>query len=211
MLWQETYDRDRYSLYHGDSLVKKHYDERYMAYERMLRAGVRHIGMGVLSGLAPWREDWAQLIRHEEYLFQEYGVRPAILGTPRVKTAAGAIVADTRYQPTDEEFTFAIAVHTLFAPEAVPWVNTREPWDLCVTLAQGGSLFTFDCSTTPGGYTQQIKSYQFPTYSYPVPTFGQKLEKKGLRVAMQWTFDESGGIKESHVAGNCSAASTLTN
>lgn len=75
VLWQETYNRRLHETYHAGSRVKVDYDYRYSAYARMLRAGVRHIGMGVLSGLAPWREDWAALIQHEEELYQEFGVR----------------------------------------------------------------------------------------------------------------------------------------
>lgn len=193
--WQETYDRERYAVYHARGGLKADYDYRYNAYARMLRAGIQHIGMGILLGLAPWREDWRALIQHEDRILDEFGVRPAILGTARLKPAAGAKVQRTTFLPTDDEFVYAIAVHALFSPQTVPWVSTREPWELCVRLAQGGCLFTFDCSTTPGGYTQQRPSYQFPTHSFPADIFGLELEEHGLRPTFEWRFGQHGGLQ----------------
>ena len=55
VLWQETYDRDRYSVLHPGKTKKANFAYRLDAYERMLAAGVEHVGIGVLSGLADWQ------------------------------------------------------------------------------------------------------------------------------------------------------------
>ncbi len=193
--WQETYDREHYSLYHASGGQKFDYDYRYEAYERMLRAGIQHIGIGILFGLAPWREDFQSLMAHEVKLYDQFGLWPAILGTARLKPALGALVKQTEFLPTDKELIFAIAAHALFAPQITPWVSTREPWELCVKLAQGGCLFTFDCSTTPGGYSQQIQSYQFPTYDFPHCVYAKKIEKHELKPTFNWRFGPRGGIQ----------------
>lgn len=190
VLWQETYNKDRYRELHPARTPKANYERRIMAYERMIQGGVTNIGLGVLSGLAPWRADWLFLMAHEQYLHETYGVYPAILGVPRLKPANGALVKTTAYIPTDEEYLLAIAVHNLFFPLTVPFVNTRERWALCVEAARGGgAIFTFNCSTIPGGYTQGTKGYQFPTGDFPASEYMPKLRSEGLSPVVKWTFE----------------------
>lgn len=193
--WQETYDRERYSVYHPNGGQKIDYGYRYGAYERMLKAGIKHIGIGVLFGLAPWRKDFQSLLEHEVKLHDQFGRWPAILGTARLKPALGALVKQTEFLPTDKEFVFAVMAHTLFAPQTAPWISTRESWELCVKLAQGGCLFTFDCSTTPGGYSQKIQSCQFPTNDFPASTYMQEIEKHELEPIFNWQFRSHGGLR----------------
>jgi len=195
--WQETYNRNCYAAYHAAEGNKRDYDYRYNAYERMLWAGIHHIGVGILFGLAPWREDFKALLRHETELYRRFGIWPAILGTARLKPARGAMIKHTEFVPNDEELVCAIAVHTLFAPHIVPWVSTRESWDLCVKLAQGGCLFTFDCSTTPGGYSHETKSYQFPTHDFPASVYSKEIERHGLKTVFDWAFGHRGGLESS--------------
>jgi 2-iminoacetate synthase len=190
VLWQETYDRERYRELHPVRTAKAKFEGRLTAYERMIQGGIRNIGLGVLSGLAPWRTDWLALMVHEQYLYQTYGIDTAILGVPRLKPAQGALLQFTPYTPNDQEYLLAIAVHNLFSPVTVPFVNTREPWTLCTEAARGGgAIFTFNCSTIPGGYTQGTRGYQFPTGDFPASEYVPKLRSEGLPPVMKWTFD----------------------
>jgi len=192
VLWQETYDRNRYREVHPGSTKKTNFEYRVDAYERMIAAGIPHIGMGVLSGLAHWKNDWTMLMNHESYLRREYGINTAILGIPRLKPAVGAVLQYSDFTPTDQEFVVALALHNIYSPYSRPFVNTREEWDLCVRLAQGGGcLFTFNCSTVPGGYSLGKHGYQFPTYSYDAPAFSEGLHKQDLYAVFQWAFDRS--------------------
>ena len=75
VLWQETYDKSRYAVLHPGKTKKASFEYRLDAYEHMLAAGIEHVGIGVLSGLADWKRDWAMLMLHEEYL-QQYGGAP---------------------------------------------------------------------------------------------------------------------------------------
>ena len=163
---------------------------RLDAPERMIAGGLRRIGLGVLSGLAPWREDWAMLMRHEAYLAAECGVQSAVLGIPRHKPAPGAPLRATEHAPTDAEFLGAVALHSLYSPATRPFVSTRESWELCVALAAGGGcLFTFNCSTTPGGYSLGGDGVQFPVNSYDVDRFAPAQTAQGLRPEFRWGFD----------------------
>jgi 2-iminoacetate synthase len=187
VLWQETYDRSRYAMVHPGKTKKARFEYRLDAYERMLAAGVAHVGIGVLSGLSDWRQDWAMLMLHEEYLHRRYARGPTILGIPRLKRASEAPFQESPFIPTRQEFLVMVALHNLFAPSTAAFVSTREDWDLCVELAQGGGcLFTLNCSTTPGGYSLHHAGCQFAAHSYDAPVYSEKLKSEGLTPVFTW-------------------------
>ncbi len=156
----------------------------------MIIGGIEKVGMGILSGLAPWRKDWLLLMGHEEYIFETYGIRPSVLGVPRLKPADGAIIKETPFIPNDNEFLYAIALHNIYSPSTLPFVNTRETWDLCLTIAKGGGcLFTFNCSTIPGGYTSKSAEYQFPAFDFDIDNFNESAKNSGLMPTLNWNFD----------------------
>jgi len=187
VLWQETYDRSQYKALHPGQSKKTNFNYRLDAYERMLAAGIEHVGIGILSGLADWKRDWAMLMLHEEYLQRHYEKGATILGTPRLKNAPGASWQKTEFIPTRKEFIATIALHNIFSPTTLPFVSTRENWDVCIELAQGGGcLFTLNCSTTPGGYSLQHGGCQFTTSSYDAPIYSGKLKSEGLDPVFRW-------------------------
>jgi 2-iminoacetate synthase len=187
VLWQETYDKARYAVLHPGRTKKANFEYRLDAYERMLAAGVEHVGIGVLSGLSDWRRDWAMLMLHEKYLQQHYGGGASILGTPRLKLAPGALLQESPYTLARQEFLVTVALHNIFSPTTAAFVSTREDWDLCVELARGGGcLFTLNCSTTPGGYSLQHGGCQFTAHSYDAPIYSTKLKSEGLDPVFNW-------------------------
>ncbi len=191
VLWQETYDKARYPELHPGKTKKTNFEYRLDAYERMLAAGIEHVGVGVLSGLADWKRDWAMLMLHQEYLQEHFGGGATILGTPRLKLAPGAILQDSPYTMTRQEFLATVALHNLFSPTTAPFVSTREDWDVCVELARGGGcLFTLNCSTTPGGYSLQHDGCQFTAHSYDAPIYAKQLKSEGLTPVFNWTARE---------------------
>jgi 2-iminoacetate synthase len=195
LVWMETYDRERYATLHPGVTPKTWFEYRLDCYERMIDGGIERVGMGVLSGLSDWRRDWAMLIHHQAYLRSVYGFGASVLGIPRLKPARGADLQTTPFVPSDREFQLAVAIQELFAPEVLPFVSTREEWDLCVAIASGGGcLFTFDCSTIPGGYALGRSGDQFPTASFEPRHFSQLLGEQGLDVSFQWSFEEAAAL-----------------
>jgi 2-iminoacetate synthase len=187
VLWQETYDRSRYAELHPGKTKKANFEYRLDAYERMLVAGVPNVGMGVLSGLADWRQDWSLLMLHEEYLLRQCGRGASIMGIPRLKPAPGALLQESPFTPTRQEFVVTVALHNIFAPNAAAFVSTREDWEVCLELARGGGcLFTLNCSTTPGGYSLQHAGCQFTSHSYDAPLYSAKLRAQGLEPIFLW-------------------------
>jgi 2-iminoacetate synthase len=194
VVWQETYDKARYAVLHPGRTKKANFEYRLDAYERMLAARVEHVGIGVLSGLSDWRRDWAMLMLHEEYLQQRYSGGASILGTPRLKLAPGALLQESPYTPTRQEFRVTVALHNMFSPRTAAFVSTREDWDLCVELAKGGGcLFTLNCSTTPGGYSLQHDGCQFTAHSYDAPIYSTKLKSEGLDPVFNWRAGDLSG------------------
>ena len=194
VVWQETYDKSRYATLHPGKTKKTRFEYRLDAYERMLAAGVEHVGIGVLSGLADWGRDWAMLMLHEEYLRRRYPSGATILGTPRLKIAPGALFQESPFTPTRQEFLATVALHNVFSPTTVPFVSTREDFELCVELARGGGcLFTLNCSTTPGGYSREHESCQFTAHSYDAPIYAGKLRSEGLEPVFNWNPSDLSG------------------
>jgi 2-iminoacetate synthase len=191
VLWQETYDEIRYKELHPGNTEKTDFYYRLNAPERMLQAGIENIGLGVLSGLSDWRKDWWMLISHVDYLLREYKdkMNAIILGIPRLKPAAGALLKETPFIPDEKEYLLAISVFNLFLPTALPFVNTRESWDMCIEIAKGGgTLFTFNCKTIPGGYLLGRHGYQFPTFDFSVDKYVRKLNGNDLNPIFHWSF-----------------------
>jgi 2-iminoacetate synthase len=196
VLWQETYDQDRYAALHPGRTKKANFEYRLDTYERMLVAGIEHVGIGVLSGLADWRRDWSMLMLHEEYLKQHCGTGATILGTPRLKLAPGAVLQETPYTPTRQEFLVTVALHNIFSPTTAAFASTREDWDVCVEMARGGGcLFTLNCATTPGGYSLQHGGCQFTSGSFDAPIYSSKLNSEGLEPVFNWSAGD--------LSGNC--------
>jgi 2-iminoacetate synthase len=192
VLWQETYDPASYAILHPGGTEKSDYQFRLQAPERMIEAGLAHIGLGVLSGLSDWRTDWVQLMGHVQYLQETFvgRLKTVILGLPRLKRAAGATLQTTEFIPDDREQLLAMATFNLFMPSALPFVNTRESWEQCLRIAAGGgTLFTLNCKTIPGGYSHENIGYQFPTFDFAVEQYRGGLEAHGLAPAFDWSFD----------------------
>ncbi len=206
ILWMETYNKEAYKQMHSSGLEKGDFTFRYKAYERMLDAGIRNIGMGILFGLADYKRDIERLFKHIDNLRGEYGDFNLILGIPRLKPAEGAEIRQSKHIPSDNEIERIVAIYNLKYPFALPFLNTREPWDLNLRLVMGGGvIFTFDCSTIPGGYSLDSKGYQFPTYSFPVATYDSKLtsdlKKLGFlaKIKYDWDFQKITIMKEGYL------------
>ena len=201
VLWQETYDKSRYPMLHPGKTKKANFEYRMDAYERMLLAGVPHVGIGVLSGLADWKRDWAMLMLHEEYLQRQYGRGATILGIPRLKRAPGALMQESPFTPTRQEFLVTVALHNMFSPPTAAFVSTREEWDVCVELARGGGcLFTLNCSTTPGGYSLHHGGCQFSSHSYDAPAYAAELRAEGLEPIFLWNSKDLLGEQQPEAA-----------
>jgi len=151
VVYQETYDREAYAIYHTAG-PKKHFDWRLECPERGYEAGFRRIGIGALMGLTDWRYDALRLAAHLEYLYRRCWKATFTISLPRLRPAAGGFVP--KYAMSDAEFVQTLCAFRVCFPQVGIVLSTRESeslrnalFPLCVTSISAGS------HTEPGGYT----------------------------------------------------------
>ena len=183
-LYQETYNRELYALYHPQG-SKGSYDWRLEGLQRAAEAGMERLGLGVLLGLADPHEDLAALIGHGRSLQERFPDHTLAFSLPRIHEAPEDFT--TPYPVDDETFVRLYCTLRLTFPRAELVLSTREPIALrnrlariCITQMSAGS------STTPGGYEDTEASsggQQFPVGDRRDPAeVAAWLDSQGLEV-----------------------------
>jgi 2-iminoacetate synthase len=151
VLYQETYDPAMYPVYHTGG-PKKQYRSRLDAPERAAAAGVRHLGLGALLGLADWRFEALSLFAHASFLYRHCWQAQINLSFPRINPAAGDFKPP---QPVhDAELVQLIAALRIMLPYAGIVLSTREAAALRDSLVPLGiTQMSAGSSTEPGGYS----------------------------------------------------------
>jgi 2-iminoacetate synthase len=189
--WQETYHGPHFDRWHFPGSPKRNYESRLDLWDRALTAGITKIGMGVLLGLYDFRYDALAVIEHGNYLRRTYGIEPHALGIPRLKPARGVLASQkpSRFTVSDDDFRLVVSIYHMAFPTSRLFFNTRESYDLNISLVAAGDLFTVDCETLPGAYLRRHLPGQFSTHDYP-PRREVKatLEQRGL--ACQYLAEE---------------------
>ena len=160
-VYQETYNRTAYANYHLHG-PKRDFDHRILTPDRLGRAGIKKIGLGVLYGLEDWRTDGYHLVMHLRYLERTYWKTRYSLSFPRIRPHAGAF--QPRAYMTDRELIQLICACRLFSPEVELALSTRETaqfrdhaFRLGITSMSAGS------KTNPGGYVvapQELEQFE---------------------------------------------------
>lgn len=148
--FQETYHRERYKVYHPRGM-KSIYEWRLNGFDRMGRAGVHKIGMGVLIGLEDWRTDLTMLARHLRYLQKHYWRTRFSVNFPRM------CPSESGYQPnvvmTDRELAQLTFAFRIFDHDVDISYSTREkPEFRDNMMSLGVTSMSAGSQTEPGGY-----------------------------------------------------------
>ena len=150
--YQETYYKARYKCYHPKGR-KSNFDWRLDAFDRMGKAGVHKMGLGVLIGLEDWRTDTAFMALHLRYLQRTYWRTKYSLSFPRMRPHEGE-----SFQPnsvmSDRELAQLIFACRIFDHDVEIALSTREEArfrDHMTTL--GVTSLSAGSKTDPGGYT----------------------------------------------------------
>jgi 2-iminoacetate synthase len=149
--YQETYHKEHYKRYHPKGMKSK-FDWRLDTFDRMGRAGIHKIGLGVLIGLEDWRVDATLMALHLRYLQKAYWQTRYSLSFPRMRPHEGEA-----FQPnvvmSDSELAQLIFACRLFDRDVEITLSTRESQTfrdnmtgLGITSLSAGS------KTDPGGY-----------------------------------------------------------
>lgn len=148
--FQETYNREAYPCYHPRGM-KSFYDWRLNGYDRMGRAGVHKIGMGVLIGLEDWRTDVTMMARHLRYLQQHYWRTRYSVNFPRM------CPSESGFQPnvviSDREFAQLTFAFRIFDHDVDISYSTRETPEFRANMMHlGVTSMSAGSQTEPGGY-----------------------------------------------------------
>ena len=158
MLYQETYNAAAYQQYHLKG-KKSDIHWRLDGPDRVGKAGIDKIGLGILLGLSDWRTDALLLAQHLQFLQKQYWQCRFSLSVPRIRPCSGG--NEVINPISDKELIQLICAFRLFAPELEISLSTRESAEfrqhvvpLAITGVSAGS------KTQPGGYSVELENLE---------------------------------------------------
>ncbi|MGL4855182.1 MAG: 2-iminoacetate synthase ThiH [Lentisphaeria bacterium] len=182
-VYQETYDRERYSQVHLSG-KKQNYSWRLATAERGAEAGMRHISLGALLGLSnDFKKDSIALALHLTYLLKHHWKTNYSVSLPRLCECEGGFKPACTV--TDRDLAQLIFAYRIAFPDVGINLSTRESELFRDSLAGVGVTHMSSESTTePGGYAKQseeLEGKQFlPHDTRKTHEFCQMLINKGL-------------------------------
>ncbi len=158
LVYQETYHKEDYKVHHTKG-KKSNFDYRLATPDRLGKAKIHKIGLGVLIGLEDWRTDNFFTALHMSYLEKAYWQTRYSVSFPRLRPAEGLI--EPKVVMNDKELVQLICAWRIFNEEAELSMSTREnekfrdhSIQLGITSMSAGS------KTNPGGYVTNIESLE---------------------------------------------------
>jgi hypothetical protein len=154
---------------HVTGSPKRDIGYRLDLWDRVIAAGIKKIALGALLGLYDWRYDVLATVEHGNYLRRTYGLEPHAIGIPRLKPARGVLASQkpSRFTVSDDDYRLILSVYHLAFPRSRLFFNTRESYEMNISMVAAGDLFTVDCDTFPGGYLRGDTPGQFSTHGFP--------------------------------------------
>jgi 2-iminoacetate synthase len=158
LVYQETYHREDYKLHHPKG-KKSNFDYRLDTPDRLGRAGIHKIGLGVLIGLEDWRTDSFFTALHLRYLEKTYWQTKYSLSFPRLRPFSGGL--PPKVEMNDRELVQLICAYRLLDPEVELSLSTREsPHFRDHAIRLGITSISAGSKTNPGGYATDIESLE---------------------------------------------------
>lgn len=181
LVYQETYHKDNYKLYHTKGR-KSNFDYRLDTPDRLGKAGIHKIGLGVLIGLEDWRADNFFTALHVNYLEKHFWQTRYSISFPRLRPATGLI--EPKVAITDKELVQLICAWRIFNEEIELSISTRENEIFRNHVIQlGATTISAGSKTNPGGYAVEPESLeQFEIDdSRTVAEVKEMIEQKGYK------------------------------
>ena len=155
-LYQETYFKEAYSKYHLGG-KKSDFEYRLDTYERLGKAGVHKMGLGILAGLEDWRTDSFFTALHLKYLQKKYWKTTYSVSFPRLRPHSGG------FQPnvilSDKQLAQLIFAYRILDQEIDIALSTRENSEFRDNILKLGiTTMSAGSSTNPGGYNEKLDS-----------------------------------------------------
>lgn len=158
LVYQETYNESNYKKYHPKG-KKSNFYYRLETPDRIGKAEIHKIGLGVLLGLEDWRTDSFFTALHLQYLEKKYWKTKFSVSFPRIRPAVGAIQENVHI--TDDELKQLICAYRIFNPDVELSLSTRERPELRDELIEAGiTTMSAESKTNPGGYVVEPESLE---------------------------------------------------
>jgi 2-iminoacetate synthase len=150
LVYQETYHEEKYRDYHPKG-KKSNFYYRLETPDRIGRAGMHKIGLGVLLGLEDWRADSFFCALHLDYLQKKYWQTKYSVSFPRIRPAEGVHHNDESM--SDAELLQLICAYRLWKEEIEISISTRETEKFRNNILKlGATTMSAGSKTNPGGY-----------------------------------------------------------
>ncbi len=189
--WDETLDRVQYIRWHGQSPRKRYFEERMNNHDRAMSEGLE-VATGALLRLADFRYDILMQIAKARYLGEEYGRKPFVFGTPRLKPIGGKVL-HPKHEVDDSRYETALMVYKIAEPEISRWLQTRETPEMNFRNILDRDVYTYRCGEVkPGGYKvnkgiiDSCKGGQFGVNELERRTFEDVLGESGFSINYAW-------------------------
>jgi 2-iminoacetate synthase len=158
LVYQETYHQEVYKKYHTKG-KKSNFDFRLDTPDRIGKAGIHKIGLGVLLGLEDWRTDSFFNALHLDYLQKTYWQTKYSVSFPRLRPAEGTV--EPNFIMDDKDLTQLICAYRLWNEDLEISISTRENEKFRNNIIPiGTTSMSAGSKTNPGGYVVDPQSLE---------------------------------------------------
>ncbi len=162
LVYQETYHQEVYKAYHPKG-KKSNFGFRLETPDRIGKAGIHKMGLGVLLGLEDWRVDSFFNALHIDYLQKHYWKSKFSVSFPRLRPAEGII--EPNFIMSDKDLLQLICAYRIWNEDLEISISTRENETFRNHIVSlGATAMSAASKTNPGGYAVDKESLeQFET------------------------------------------------
>ncbi|MNG65382.1 2-iminoacetate synthase [compost metagenome] len=196
LVYQETYHREVYKKYHPKG-KKSNFDYRLDTPDRIGRAGIHKIGLGVLLGLEDWRVDSFFTATHISYLQKQYWQTRYSISFPRLRPAEGSVAPN--FHLSDKHLLQLICAYRLWNENLEISISTRENESFRDHIIPiGVTTMSAASKTNPGGYVvdpQALEQFEVSD-ERDMETIKNQIRKMGYDPVMKdWESNYSGLVR----------------
>jgi 2-iminoacetate synthase len=158
LVYQETYHKVDYKKHHPKG-KKSNFYYRLETHDRLGKAGIYKMGLGVLLGLENWRTDSFFTALHLKYLQKHYWQSKYSISFPRLRPHAGGL--SPKVEISDRELVQLICAYRLLDEDIELSISTRESEKFRNNIVKlGATTFSAESKTNPGGYVVEPQSLE---------------------------------------------------
>ena len=158
LVYQETYHEEDYKKHHPKG-KKSNFQYRLETPDRLGKAGIHKMGLGVLIGLEDWRTDSFYTALHLSYLEKQYWQSKYSISFPRLRPFSGGL--EPKVVMSDRELVQLICAYRLFNEEVELSISTRESEAFRNNIIKLGiTSISAASKTNPGGYAVEPQSLE---------------------------------------------------